>query len=279
MKTINIMKPKPLLSALTIGAAALIFVYWAVYFVLCLTGFDSPLMSILAVFVMAAISLPILFRKRLSRCFGDAMRWLRPLFSALLIFYVITVAVFWCFIGCNAAKTPAHFLDGNGSDTLVLVFGCRTYGMTPSLTLALRLNAAQELLHGLPEAVCVVSGGQGANETVPEALSMKAYLEANGIDATRIFMEDNSHSTSENVRLSKELIASLALDNKRIIGVSTAFHLPRIQALANRYDLPMELCAAPSPTFGHFYVSMVREYLSYIKMLFFDQVVIVSPTA
>ena len=38
----------------------------------------------------------------------------------------------------------------------------------------------------------------------------------------------------------------------------------------------MELCAAPSPSFPHHYVSMVREYLSYIKMALFDQAVLIT---
>jgi uncharacterized SAM-binding protein YcdF (DUF218 family) len=128
----------------------------------------------------------------------------------------------------------------------------------------------------MPDAVCLVSGGQGANETMPEAIVMKNWLTDHGIDESRIYMEENSHSTSENIRFSKEKLESLGLSDKTVVGVSTAFHLPRIQLLAKRYGLPMTLIGAPSPSFANHYVSMVREYLSYIKMALFDQAVLIT---
>jgi len=263
-------------SVLTVCAAGIVFLYYAVYLILCLTGFDSPFMGIFALLVMAATSLPIYFWERLRPKFGRAARGIQIAFTLLLLLYIISVLAFWCYIGLDAAHTPESFPADSGEDTLVLVFGCRTYGMNPSRSLALRLDAALELLGKMPEALCLVSGGQGSNETVTEAFAMKAHLVENGIDEARIIMEENSHSTSENVRFSKEIIEALGFTHKQIIGVSTAFHLPRIEMLSRRYGLPMEVCAAPSPTPGHHYVSMVREYLSYIKMVLFDQAVIIT---
>ena len=122
----------------------------------------------------------------------------------------------------------------------------------------------------MPDALCVVSGGQGDNETVPEAEAMRAWLEENGISPDRLIVEPGSHTTSENIRYTKELLDKLGLSDARIIGVSTAFHLPRIETLSRLYGLPMELCAAPSANFAQHYSSMVREYFSYVKMLFAD---------
>ena len=272
------MKKTDLLSVLTAGASVLVCLYYALYLIFCLGGFDSRLMSFFALFVMACAGLPVLFRDKLKAKLGRAFRPLQWIFTVLLIVYLISVAVFWCYIGFDAAKTPAGYLAAgdSGEDTLILVFGCRTYGYTPSLTLGLRLDAALELLSGMPDALCLVSGGQGSNETVPEAVAMRQYLIDHGIDESRILVEKESHSTSENVRFCKEFIASAGLSDKRIIGVSTSFHLPRIEMLSARYGLPMQLCSAPSPSFPHHYVSMVREYLSYIKMALFDKAVIIT---
>ncbi len=272
-------KENKLLKGLTLGASALIALYYGVYLMFCIFGLDSQGMAVFAVLVIACVTLPVVFYNSLRRLLGRAFYVVNIIFAALMIFYILTVAFFWCYIGFNSAKTPeklAGVIEGNGENCVVLVFGCRTYGYTPSLTLKNRLESAYELLEALPEAVCVVSGGQGANETIPEALSMKTYLEEKGIASERIFMESESHSTSENVRFSKELIEREGLAGKNVIGISTSFHMPRVGLLSQRYGLPMELCSSPSPSFGHHYVSMIREYLSYIKMMLFDKAVIIT---
>ena len=68
-----------------------------------------------------------------------------------------------------------------------------------------------------------------------------------------MIVEPDSHTTSENIRYTKELLDKLGLSDARIIGVSTAFHLPRIETLSRLYGLPMELCAAPSANFAQHY--------------------------
>lgn len=273
---------KHALMAVTVVLSSLICLYYFVYFLLCLAGFDSRLMCFFAMFVMAIAAMPIIFREKLRSKLGRAFKVLHIIFTALLAVYAISVVVFWGYILIDADNTSDTLLaeyeacENRGADTVIMVFGCRAYGMSPSLTLRLRLDTAYELLIALPDAVCIVSGGQGNNEIAPEAEVMKNYLVSLGIDEDRIILEPNAHSTSENVRYTKELVSELGLDDKRVIGVSTSFHLPRIELLAKRYDLQMDVCSSPSPSFGHFYVSMIREYLSYIKMAFFDKAVIIT---
>ncbi len=271
-------KNSRVLNRITAAASGAVFLYYFIYLLLCLAGFDARIMSLFGLFVMAVAGLPILFRERLKKWLKRAFVPLQILFTVLLCVYLITLIGFWCYIGMDSAKTPAKYeteaAGDTGDGTVIIVFGCRVYGYTPGDTLKPRLDAALELLKALPDAVCIVSGGQGPNESVPEAVAMKQYLEEHGIDGARILTEADSHSTSENVRFTKELLKELGLEDYRRIGVSTAFHLPRIEMLGSRYGLPMEVCAAPSPNFGMYYVSMVREYLSYIKMMLFDQAVI-----
>lgn len=252
-------------------ASSLICIYYFIYLVLCFAGIDAPIMSLFALFVMGCVLLPIIFRAKLKNILGKAYRRLKIIFAILLSVYVLSVIGFWCYIGADSAMTPEHYIASfdkgyKGEDTVIMVFGCRAYGMTPGKTLTLRLDAAHTLLSALPESRCVVSGGQGPNETVPEAMAMRQYLMDRGIDGERIIMESDSHSTSENIRFTKEILSEMGLKDKKIIGVSTSFHLPRISAMSDRYELPMEVCASPHVSFFYHYVSMVREYLSYIKM-------------
>ncbi len=270
------MKAEKILNRITVSAVGIICVYFGIYLILCLFGFDSRLMSLIAVFIISAVLLPVIFRDKLKGILKKAYRPLQIIFTSLMCIYLVTLAAFWCYIGFDSAKNADNYAitasanGDSGADTLIIVFGCRTYDYGPSKTLKLRLDESIKLLNALREAVCIVSGGQGANEPTTEAEAMREYLTAHGIDETRIMLEPNSHSTSENIRFTKELTEELGISPSRIIGVSTAFHLPRIEALFKRYWCPVEVCAAPSPNIALQYVSMVREYFSYIKMAFFD---------
>lgn len=262
-----------------VTAVTIISLYYFVYLVLCLAGYDLRIMSLFALAVLAVMILPVVFHRKLKEKLGGAYFVLKLIFTILTILYIISVVIFWCYIGLDARRNAesyaiaAESFHDDGSGTVVVVFGCHTDGYTPGPTLKLRLDEAFELLDALPEAVCVVSGGQGSNETVAEAESMKAYLMNRGIDGSRIYAEDESHSTSENIRFTKELLEENSITPTRIIGVSTAFHLPRIEILSHVYSLPMEVCAAKSPDKYSYYVSMVREYLSFIKLVAVDVII------
>ena len=273
-------KAEKILFAVTIAASALISLYYLIYLILCLAGFDAVGMVLFALLVIALVSLPVIFRRQLKKLLERAFRPLHIIFTSLLCVYLVSLAAFWCYIGFDAAKSSEGYVAASavngdtGAGTVIMVFGCHTNGYTPGSTLKLRLDEAYRLLDALPDSICIVSGGQGSNETVSEADSMKRYLCGLGVDPERIYTEDASHSTSENIRFTKEALAEYGIEPERIIGVSTAFHLPRIEMLSRRHGLPMSVCAAPSPNFANYYVSMVREYLSYIKMVFFDELVI-----
>lgn len=72
----------------------------------------------------------------------------------------------------------------------VVVLGCRAYGSRPSIMLASRLDAAYEYLTEHPDAICIVSGGQGPDESMPEAECMYLYLTDRGIAPERIYQEN-----------------------------------------------------------------------------------------
>ena len=73
--------------------------------------------------------------------------------------------------------------EGDTADTdappeYVVVLGAQIHGSRPSRTLRERLDKAAGYLEEHPEAFCVVTGGQGADETQTEASVMAAYLTA-----------------------------------------------------------------------------------------------------
>ena len=87
-----------------------------------------------------------------------------------------------------------------------------------------------EYLQANPEAIAVLSGGQGADEEVSEAAFMYQKMVAAGIDPARLVLEDQSTDTSENLRFSRALIPEGAS-----VGIVTNnFHIFRALALARK---------------------------------------------
>ncbi len=137
-----------------------------------------------------------------------------------------------------ATKAPAE-------DATLVVLGCRTYGDRPSIMLASRLEAAFEYLTDHPEAACVVSGGQGADEPISEGEFMYQYLVKKGIAPERIYRETESTSTRENLLFSKAIIEREGL-NPQIAIVTNEYHEYRASMVAKA--LGLEHSAVPAKT-------------------------------
>ena len=118
-------------------------------------------------------------------------------------------------------------------NTTIVVLGCKVKNGRPSLMLARRLDAAYKYLSEHETVCAVVSGGQGSDEAISEAECMKIYLTENGIAPERIFMEDKSTTTKENLAFSKKLIAENGLPQK-VTLVTDGFHQLRAEMLAEK---------------------------------------------
>lgn len=122
------------------------------------------------------------------------------------------------------------------SQTTVVVLGCQINGETPSRMLKRRLDAAYEYLSENSDVKVIVSGGQGSDEVTSEADVMRKYLLKRGIEDSRIFMEDKSTSTEENLRFSKEIIDKEGLCGEITI-VTDGFHQLRADILAKKQGI------------------------------------------
>ena len=119
----------------------------------------------------------------------------------------------------------------------VVVLGAQTHGSRPSRTLRERLDRAAEYLTAHPDCFCVVTGGQGADETQPEAEVMAAYLTAAGIDPDRIAQETQSENTRENLQNAAAIAETRGLDASRVLIVTSEFHLRRASYIAGTLGL------------------------------------------
>ena len=147
--------------------------------------------------------------------------------SALLL--AVLAAVISVFMTLAANRPP----DGN---TTVIVLGCKVRGEEPSLMLRQRIMTAYRYLDQNPSAMCIVSGGQGADELISEAESMKRVLVEQGISEDRIILEDRSTGTDENIRFSIEKMNEYGMSGSVTI-VTNEFHQLRAKLIADKYGL------------------------------------------
>lgn len=149
----------------------------------------------------------------------------------------------------------------NGAD-YVIVLGAWWKNDRPSYILQQRLDAAVEYLRRNPDTFVIVSGGQGSNETMPEAEGMAMYLEAAGIEADRILLESRSGDTNENLKFSAMFVDKA---EDRVVIVTNNFHVYRAVRIAQKQGYArVEGLAAPS------YPAMVpnnllREFFGVVK--------------
>lgn len=156
-------------------------------------------------------------------------------------------------IGCLAAGVTLGFIvsaanPGNSpACRYIIVLGAGVNGTVPSLTLQERINAAYDYLAANPEAVAILSGGQGSGEEITEAACMYRELTELGISPSRLYMETRSTSTIENLQFSLALAEEeLGLRPGKVGIISSEYHLFRAKQFAK--DLDLEAVGIPAKT-------------------------------
>jgi len=156
-------------------------------------------------------------------------RWLyRGIIGIIVLIALLVVAESSCMV-IAANKEPE-------SGATVVVLGCRVYGERASLSMIERLDAAYEYLAEHPQASCVLSGGKGDGENITEAECMYRYLVNKGIDTSRLYKEEASVTTRENLLLSGQLIEEQGLNP--VVAIATSeYHMYRAGMIADALDI------------------------------------------
>ena len=170
----------------------------------------------------------------------------------------------------NNAKTTVE-----GQPEIMVILGCQMRESGPSMSLQDRLDTALTYLEENSVEKIVVSGGQGRDEPCSEARGMADYLIAAGVSEEQIYLEENSHSTAENLDLTYDLLVELAEDpNQEILVVSSGFHLGRVRLLWSRVwgsDENLSLLAAPVSYKPAAVSAFFREPLAVVKSYLLDR--------
>ena len=176
----------------------------------------------LLVLLAAWLLWPDLFR-RLPRALR---RWGMALIGAGLAVLLVLLSA----MGIAAARRA------DGQQTTVIVLGCQVINNRPSVMLRDRIRAAEAYLTAHPEAVCVASGGMDDDEIITEAQCIRDELIRRGIAPERIYLEERSGSTAENLAFSADVIAESGLSPQVAIA-SDNFHQLRAAFFARRNGL------------------------------------------
>lgn len=190
---------------------------------------------------------------------------LKGIYCFGLCFYVATFLFLCGFIASNSInETPPQELP---RETVFVTLGAKVSAdKTPGIVLRRRLVRTAELMERCPDALCIVSGGQGGNEPISEAQCMRDFLVEKGISADRIIMEDKATDTIENLKYTTKIIEERGLESYRLAFITSKFHTPRVQFLCSRMDIDGEFYGAPDSTPFMLYITLVREYMSYCKL-------------
>ncbi len=161
----------------------------------------------------------------------------------------------------------AYFNDyDHDAPATVVVMGCMVRDGSPSLMLTERLNVAYDVLSENPDYTCVVSGGLTAGEPMSEGEVMKNYLVEHGIDSDRIYIEDKSTSTQENIKFSTDIISAENLPDNIIIATD-GFHQFRSIYYSKLYGYEASSVSSISAT-GLVPGYYIREMLAMLEIAF-----------
>lgn len=181
----------------------------------------------------AVLAVLALLERGARKCRGA--RWAR---NGLLALLALGFALFAVMEGMVLSGARADADEENVQ--AILVLGAGVNGETPSLTLRTRIDAAAAYIAAHPTLPIVLSGGQGPGEDITEAECMRRALVARGIADERLYLEERSTSTAENLAYSRELLDTLGFvpwsgetpAGGRVAVVTNDFHLCRTRQLA-----------------------------------------------
>ncbi len=200
------------------------------------TNFLGLVCFALAALISLYFGISILSRRHLM-----AGKLLYSILTGLLCLGLLAVSVTGAYVARDARGGAGEACP------YIIVLGAKVNGTEPSRILQARIDAAYAYLTEHPDAIAVLSGGQGADEGISEAECMFQQLTDMGIPAQRLWLEEASTSTWENIEFSLALIEEKTGSRPALVGLVTSeFHLLRAGLFAR--DLGAQAVGIPAET-------------------------------
>ncbi len=119
----------------------------------------------------------------------------------------------------------------------IVVLGAQVQGNVPSKSLQYRIDRAEKYLRQNENTRAVLSGGRGTDEEVSEAQCMFLELCKKGIASNRLFLEEKSKNTEQNIAFTIPILQQNSKKNFKDLKVgivSNGFHIYRGTAIAQK---------------------------------------------
>lgn len=181
---------------------------------------------------------------------------LRRLFHTALLLAFVLVA-----IGTAIVWSPTENQPLEPDYAVVLGAGLEDGQTTEELQnrLALGLTYLRE-----NDGILILSGGDPDGDGITEAQVMAAWMEEHGADMGRVYEEERSENTRENLKFSRELAQSLGIKTDTVLILTSDYHQTRAQYLAHAQDQAAVGQACETPLFQKLAAS-VREVYAFVK--------------
>ena len=189
----------------------------------------------------------------------------KKIISAVLAFGIVVVLSFGTFLAVYGGQDTADY-----TEQTVIVLGCGLRGERVSVGLAKRLNKAAEYHEKNSDAIIIVSGGQGPQEDISEALAMKRYLVDKGVPEEKIIMEDKSTSTITNFRYSRAIMEKEGMSLDSVVLVTNAYHVYRATSYAEDEGFLEVAHLGTDIIWYTIPMNYMREMMAVVKMWVFD---------
>ena len=190
----------------------------------------------------------------------------KKIIGALIAMGLALILAFGSFLSVFGGRDTADY-----TEQTVIVLGCGLRGERVSVGLAKRLNKAYEYHKQNPDAMIIVSGGQGPQEDISEALAMKRYLTEKGVPEEKIIMEDKSTSTITNFRYSRAIMEIEGLSLSSVVFVTNAYHVYRAASYAKDEGFIEVSHLGTDIIWYTIPMNYMREMLAVVKMWLLDR--------
>ena len=157
----------------------------------------------------------------------------------------------------------------SGREDAIIVLGSGIRGELLTQGLKNRLDAAIDCYEENEDLLIVVSGGQGPQEDITEALAMERYLLARGVPQESIIKEEQATSTYENFIYSKKILDEKLGDGYTAAFVSNEYHIYRASSLARIAGFDTVTHTHSSTMWYTLVPSTLRETLAVVKLWVF----------
>lgn len=195
--------------------------------------------------------------------------WINVLLSGIAVILIYLFIVFYNFMTVSFLY---QFNRPRYNQNYIIVLGAGLInGERVSPLLAKRIDKAIAFYWAQSHAtlnppILLMSGGQGADEKLPEAIAMKNYALEKGIPERDILVETNSTTTLENMRFSKELMdRESGGDAYRAIFSSNNYHIFRAGLFAKQAQLKANGIGAKT-AFYYLPNAFLREYIAILML-------------